>query len=107
MARRSVRLIFLLVPLLALAPACGNGDRVESFCRSQDDLQRLQPGTQELQETLRELLVDAPEEVAPDLRVFARVNEKLAEGGVELNEDDIGDLEDATAAIVAFGDENC
>lgn len=108
MSPKLIRLGALLGALLLFFGACGGGDEsIEAFCSAGEELQDVDPGTEESQEILGNLLDNAPEEIEEELQTFAEVNDKIAEGGGDLTQDDITALEAANEKISEFEEENC
>ncbi|MFP5297474.1 MAG: hypothetical protein ACLGHL_00610 [Actinomycetota bacterium] len=108
MSPRLIRLGALVGALLLFFSACGGGDEsIEAFCDAGQELQDVDPGTEESQEILANLLDNAPEDIEDDLQTFSDVNDKIAEGGGDITQEDITALEAANEKISEFEDENC
>lgn len=97
----------LFVGFLIFSACSGGDDSIGAFCDGSENLQDVDPGSEESQQVLKEILDDAPEEIREELQTFSDVNDKIAEGGGELTEEDISALQTANEKITEFEDENC
>lgn len=104
----SLRRTAMLAAALLVFSACSGGDSsIQAFCDAGEELQEVEPGTEESQKVLKELLDDAPEEIEAELQQFSDVNDKIAEGGADLTQEDITALEAANEKISKFEEDNC
>lgn len=108
MDRKLMRFLALLGAVSLVFSACSGGDAsIEAFCDAGEELQDVDPGTEESQEILGELVDNAPEEIEEELQTFSDVNDKIAEGGGDLTQEDITALETANEKISEFEEDNC